>query len=544
MTQERHGLGDREQQRRADGHPLVEEPPADHVEQPGRGQHFHQADGPGGGQAADVVGRGAQHRVEHRRPGEVRRIIEGQRNVVEQVQDFQPPGVQVLRLVFERRVVQPERQHRLHQQDGQQHRTADPLPALARAVGLLGPGRVGHRQRHRLRRHDRGQLVIDLGRRARAYRAGGAGSGLLPGRRLRGGRCGLPGLELRQHHRVGPGNDLRLLIGCRHSGLTPRPLTGRLALSRSRRRCLLGRRGLLGGRRLLGRTSRRCAVGRGRVPVRCGRVILGQHAGHRPHGRGVRGGRLRWPGRPGDRISLGRFGWPGRGRRVGGLIAGPATRRQNPGECPGWPVPAGWGNEGLRDRRCLRRHGPRPWPAGQQLPRRRHDGHACGGRVSRNAPGPNGAGLDGGGLSWRAGLNGPGLNGPGLNGGGLNGGGLSRPAGLHQFGPNRRGFDAARPHRARLKRGGFNRVGLNRGGFDRAVLCRICLNRGAVGRLHDGRLHDGRLYDRGCRRILGRRGRLDRREHAVRDEAIENGPGQRLLAAESRTGPSWPVRRR
>ena len=64
-----------------------------------------------------------------------------------------------------------------------------------------------------------------------------------------------------------------------------------------------------------------------------------------------------------SRPRLGRFGWPGRGRRVGGLIAVPATRRQHPGECPGWPVPAGWRNEGLRDRRCRRRHGLRPWPA-------------------------------------------------------------------------------------------------------------------------------------------------------------------------------------
>ena len=84
-----------------------------------------------------------------------------------------------------------------------------------------------------------------------------------------------------------------------------------------------------------------------------------------------------------SRPRLGRFGWPGRGRRVGGLIAEyrpPAG--QNPGECPAGRCPPGWRNEGLR-------HGV---PGGamvcgrgrreQRPARRRHDGHACGGACS------------------------------------------------------------------------------------------------------------------------------------------------------------------
>ena len=239
-----------------------------------------------------------------------------------------------------------------------------------------------------------------------------------------------------------------------------------------------------------------------------------------------------------SRPRLGRFGWPGRGRRVGGLIAVPATRRQHPGECPGWPVPAGWRNEGLRDRRCRRRHGLRPWPAKQWLPRRRHDGHACGGRVrspqpgtcavlggcpgrlvlgrrrgrdrftfrfgqdagrdrfipdrtglrqfaarlsvSWNAPGLNEAGLNGDGLSRRTGHYGPGLNGDGLSrrtghyGPGLNGDGLSRRTG--HYGPGLNGDGLSR-------RAGFHQVCSNRRGFDGARLHRARLKRGGFNRV-------------------------------------------------------------
>ena len=147
---------------------------------------------------------------------------------MEQVGDFQAARVEVLRLVLERRVAEPQRQDRLHQQDGEQHAPADPLPALARPVGLLRRGRLRHRPRERLHRHDRGRLLVDLDWPVVGPgRAGPCGCGRLRGGRRSGRRGGLPGLELRQHHRVGPGDDLRFLVG-RRVGLAARLLPGRL----------------------------------------------------------------------------------------------------------------------------------------------------------------------------------------------------------------------------------------------------------------------------------------------------------------------------
>ena len=156
---------------------------------------------------------------------------------------------------------------------------------------------------------------------------------------------------------------------------------GRLALSRSRRRCLPGRRRLLSGRRLLGRTSRRCAAGRGRVPAgAAGWSPVSTLATRRMSGGHSRTSGSGCPAGP-RRIGLGRFGWPGAAGVPGGRGQRWLGHRwQIPGSAPAGPVPA----DGQR-----RRFGPavlaaawsRP-PGGQQPAGGRHvSGLLAGGRV-------------------------------------------------------------------------------------------------------------------------------------------------------------------
>ena len=134
VPQEHRRLGDREERRRAQADPLVEQPPGHRVQQHRGGQHLDQAQRPGQGQAAHLVQERGRDRVQHRGTGEVRRVLALQGRAVQQVLQFHVPGVQVERFVLEGRVVQPQRQHRLQAQDGEQDQPADHRGPASRGV--------------------------------------------------------------------------------------------------------------------------------------------------------------------------------------------------------------------------------------------------------------------------------------------------------------------------------------------------------------------------------------------------------------------------
>ena len=128
---------------------------------------------------------------------------------MQQVLQLHVPGVQVERLVLESGVVEPQRQHRLQGQDGQQDQPADHRGPTTRDIparrlgGLpvpLYPGFPGRRaigRRRQLRRFHRRQ---DLGGRlgeggVRPDRNHGGGGRLLDGGGVPGVRCRLVGLS-------------------------------------------------------------------------------------------------------------------------------------------------------------------------------------------------------------------------------------------------------------------------------------------------------------------------------------------------------------
>ena len=179
VAEEQGRLGRRVQDGRAQADPLVEQPPAHRVDQAGHRQHLEQAERPRGGQPADAVGQRAEHRVEHRRAGEVGRVVALQRRAVQEVPDLEVADVQVEALVLERRVGHPQRQQRLQDHDERQHAAADPD----------SPGRG---------RPQPGGPVTARGRRARP-------AVVQPDEPVLGGGVGQHRLQRREHHGVGLG---------------------------------------------------------------------------------------------------------------------------------------------------------------------------------------------------------------------------------------------------------------------------------------------------------------------------------------------------
>ena len=120
----------REKRRREKRGPPPEQPASGPPQQRRRPEHENQRQHPGRSQPPEAIGQRAHRRVDHRRPGEIRRERR-HRPAMQPVRPLQMPGPQVLGLILERRIGpdQPQRQQRLnHKHRHQQQARGNPPP--------------------------------------------------------------------------------------------------------------------------------------------------------------------------------------------------------------------------------------------------------------------------------------------------------------------------------------------------------------------------------------------------------------------------------